>query len=224
MNSFTNVVLLICTFPILGICLFIGLDLPIEFLKTTGAQLPYQSIIFGICSFFIFWFTFRRSLKRWMGIKLINQTQKFLWNRPVTRDSKTIVVTYNLLEALIMGTLAFGIHEITDKAWLISMAYGVAALDNVLFTVLGLAKNLWRVGITKKAVLLSDREVTVMYFQGLRKVSFSQETLYFDYIKDLHLHMPVTPVEDKEAFISCLKDCVNSDKTYWDPSILKLLK
>jgi hypothetical protein len=51
MNSFINILLLIVTFPTMLLCIFIGFDLPIEFLRTTARTMPYASeilLVFGL--------------------------------------------------------------------------------------------------------------------------------------------------------------------------------
>jgi hypothetical protein len=222
MNKVTNILLLLFSFPILIYCIFTGLDLPLEFLHTTGAQLPYQQIVFAVLGLILFILVFRRSLKRWMGIKLVNQKEKFVWNEPVTSERKKRVVTYNFLELLVLTSLAIGTFSLSEKALFVSLGYGLGSLDSLIFIVAGL-KPIWRVGITKKAILMSDRDVRVLYFTGLRKISFSQETLYFDYIKDLHMNLPLTPVGNKKEFLLALDAQINQELVYWDHSA-KVLK
>ena len=158
-----------------------------------------------------------------MGIKLVNQTEKFIWNEPISKERKKRVVTYNFLELIVMLSLALGTMALTEKAYFVSLGYGIGCLDSLVFIIVGMLKPIWRVGITKKAVLMSDRDVRVLYFLGLRKISFSQETLYFDYIKDLHLHLPLTPVDNKKEFLQALDKQIDQEKVYWDHSA-KVLK
>jgi hypothetical protein len=68
-------------------------------------------------------------------------------------------------------------------------------------------KNNFRVGITSKAVLVSDREIILIYLAGLRKVSISQQTVYFDYIQDLQLSFPIDCVEvsERSTFFTSLE-------------------
>lgn len=46
MNSFTNSLLIFFTIPLLCLTVYIGLDVPIDFLHTTGSELPYQGYMF----------------------------------------------------------------------------------------------------------------------------------------------------------------------------------
>jgi hypothetical protein len=76
------------------------------------------------------------------------------------------------------------------------------------------AKSNFRVGITSKAILVSDREIILIYLAGLRKVSVSQQTVYFDYIQDLQLSFPIDCVEPAEraAFFTTLEAQLDPDR------------
>ena len=71
--------------------------------------------------------------------------------------------------------------------------------------------------LSSKALIVADREVVLLYFKGLRKVTIHQQTVYFDYIKDLQLSFPTNCIEpkDQEAFFELLKAQFNPDKVYF---------
>ena len=75
----------------------------------------------------------------------------------------------------------------------------------------------YRVGLSSKALIVCDREVTVVYFTGLRKVSIHQQTVFFDYIKDLQLSFPLDCIQDesKEEFFDLLEDQLDRDKVFF---------
>ena len=75
MNKITNIFLLLVTFPVMLICIFIGGDLPIDMLKTTGGQIPYQQAIFWIAATLVFVILIRRILKRWTGMQILSQNK-----------------------------------------------------------------------------------------------------------------------------------------------------
>ena len=70
------------------------------------------------------------------------------------------------------------------------------------------------IGLSSKAILVADREVTVIYYTGLRKVSISQQTLYFDYLESLQLSMPINvlPEQERANFVQNLEKVVDADK------------
>jgi hypothetical protein len=89
-----------------------------------------------------------------------------------------------------------------------------SAIDNLLFLIIGLPR--FGVGLSKKAIIVADREVIVLYFSGLRKVSLSQQTLFFDYIQSLQLTFPVDciPEEDRIEFLHNLEAVTDKDRVF----------
>jgi hypothetical protein len=224
MNKITNILLLLVTFPVMGICIFIGRDLPIEPLRTTGGQIPFQDLIFWIAASIVFIIIGRRSVKRWTGMKLISQTTKFVWNEEVCLERKKRVLLYNLLETTVFLCLSFGLYEICPQGWPIALAYGTGVVDSLMFSLIGWFRKAWRIGFTKKALILADRDIRAVYFLGLRKIYIHQDNLHFDFIKDLQLHVPLSAVENKEHFIQTLWANLDQDKVYAEESVKEYLK
>ena len=71
-------------------------------------------------------------------------------------------------------------------------------------------------GITSKAVVVADRDVSVLYFSGLRKVSIHQQSIYFDYIKGLQLSFPIDCMEkdQHDVFFNVLEEQLDTDKVF----------
>ena len=84
-------------------------------------------------------------------------------------------------------------------------------------------KNNFRVGITSKAILVSDREIILIYLAGLRKVSVSQQTVYFDYIQDLQLSFPLDCVEASErtTFFTSLESQLDPNRVLFQNTTQK---
>ncbi len=218
MNKITNILLLLVTLPIMLVCIIIGGDLPVEALKTTGGQLPYQNVIFWVAGGLVFTILLRRSLKRWTGMQILGQKSKFIWNQEISLERKTRVLMYNLLEAAALLSMAYGLYRMCPQGWPIPLAYGIGGVEIILFSIFGWFSKTWRIGITKKAIVLADREVKALYFLGLRKIYIHQETLHFDYKDDIQLNMPLAPVENKEEFMQILWDNLNQEKVYAEES------
>ena len=117
MNSFINILLLIVTFPTMLLCIFIGFDLPIEFLRTTARTMPYASEILLVFGLLLLVISLRRSIRRWMGVRMTKQTKKFHWNSEISQTRKQRVVVYTLLEAAVLLSLALGYYFLTPEAW-----------------------------------------------------------------------------------------------------------
>lgn len=217
MNNFINALLLFLYIPTLLVTIFVGFDLPIQILRVPGSELPYREYIFLGFGLFILLANTRRSIRRWMGLRIVSKIQGFKWNNAVSQSRKNRVFTYLVLEAVIMATAGAALFIITEEAWMPALALVVPAIDNLAFLIVGTKKNAFRVGLSSKALIVADREVTLLYFTGLRKVSIHQQTIYFDYIKDLQLSFPLDCIQDemKEEFFNTLKDQVNTDKVFF---------
>ena len=213
MNSFVNAILLALTFPLIMLTIIVGFDLPVEILKTSGKNLSFADEIFWLLATLMGLIAFRRSLKRWMGMKIVNTTERFIINFGVSTARKNRVVVYNLIESCIMLSLGLSIYNLTTHALVPTIVLLSFSFDNLLFLAIGY-KNRFRIGLSSKALIVSDREVTVIYFEGLRKISIEQQTIYFDYIKDLQLSFPTNCLrdEDKELIFNGLNDIVDKDK------------
>ncbi|MFT5580975.1 MAG: hypothetical protein ACI9G9_000214 [Psychromonas sp.] len=223
MNKLTNVLLLMITFPILALTIIVGRDLPLEMLKTSGANLPFKEVIFSVLAVIIFLIVFKRSLKRWIGMKLLLQSDKYVYNVEVSKVRKQRVILYTILESAVLLSLSYALLQVSQEAVLISFAYGLGVIDSWMFCAIGVYKKGFRVGITKKAMVLADRDVRAVYFLGLRKLSISQDTLYFDYIKDLKLHAPINAVENQKELLVALLSQTDDTKVFVEESIKRII-
>lgn len=214
MNRFINAVLLFFTLITAFVAIYVGFDLPFGILKTTGAEIPYVDYVFYGLGLLLFMIVLRRSYRRWMAMRIVSQTEKFKWNKAVSKERRARVIVYNTLEFFVYVFAALTLYWLTDRAWAPTLALLFAALDNVLLTIM---HKKYRVGMTSKAIIVADREVVVLYFTGLRKVSRLQQTVYFDYIKDLQLSFPTNCLAENEhaEFFHQLEQLVDRDKVYF---------
>jgi len=214
MNRFINAVILFLTLKTAFVAIYVGFDLPVRFLRTTGAYIPYHEEYFLGMGMLFFVILLRRTYRRWMALRIVGRAQKFLWNQNVSRERKNRVITYSLIEVVVYMFGASGLYFLTESAWLPALALTFGALDS--FVLIFFTKT-FRVGLSSKALIVADREVVVLYFKGLRKVSVHQQTIYFDYIKDLQLSFPTNCIEpkDQDGFFELLKAQMNPDKVYF---------
>lgn len=216
MNRFVNVLMLFLFFPAMVLVILIAFDLPLEFLGTSGSQLTYKVEILGGFAALLLFVHLRRSMQRWMGMNLVSQSEKFLWIQEVSPARMRRVVVYNLLETGIFGTIAIGLYLVTPFAWPLSLCFGIVSLDSLVFLLIGKTKRFFRAGITKNAVVVADRDVTVAYFSGLRRVHRHQESLFFEYIKGVQLFFPMDCLqkEHEEDFYRIMQDQVDPEKVF----------
>ncbi len=224
MNKFINILLLLISFPTLVIAIFVGYDLPIEFLKTSGASLPFKFQIFLSLGIIYYIIIVRRSVRRWMGVAMVSKTAKFKWNVSMGEDRRKQVFLYQWLESLIMCSGGISLYYVCPDAIAPASALWVGSLDNLIFMILGQTKKLYRIGLTSKAVVVADREVKVLYLSGLRKVTIHQQTVFFDYIKDLQMTFSLTciPKEDQVDFKNTLESLVDRDRVFFSDDVKNL--
>ncbi len=213
MNSFINILLLIVSILTLFFCVFVRFDLPLEMFKTTAAQLPYRFEIFLGFGLMLMLISVRRTIRRWVGIRMVNQIEKFKWSGKISSSRLQRVIVYTIMESVIIGIIGSAFIILTKEAWfpaLVMIFFGIEGLIYLLIN----AKNKFRVGLSSKAILAVDREVILIYMEGLRQVSVSQQTIYFDYIQDLQLSFPTDCIEEnmRTEFFESLKHSVDREK------------
>lgn len=166
----------------------------------------------------------RRSVRRWMGVKMVSETSKFKWNVAMGEERKKQVFLYQWLEAMLMACAGIALFYMCPEAIIPASALWVGAIDNLVFLVLGKTKNMYRIGLTSKAVVVADREVKVLYLSGLRKVTIHQQTVFFDYIKELQMTFSLTciPEEEQVNFKNMLESLVNRDKVFFSDDVKNL--
>ena len=214
MNSFINILTLVLTFPLLALAVYSGFDIPIDSLGMTGSEIPYQEEVFlalGVCILLI---QIRRSSRRWMALNLVSKIDRFQWNQPVSNARKWRVLTYNLIESLVMISIGVGLLVINSKTYVPAGVFFLFSLDSIVFSFYG--NNKYRVGLSSKAILIADREIILIYFTGLRKVTVHQQSIYFDYIENLQLTFPTNCIEDKNlsSFFEKLEEVIDKDRVF----------
>ncbi len=217
MNKSVNILLILLLIPVFGLSIFVGFDLPIEFLKTSGKNLPYQHVIFITFGIFIFLLGVRRSMQRWVGIKMVNSLEKYQWNEEIDAKRKSQINMYLMIEGVMHILVAFALVALSQKALVIATVFFALGLDHLIFCLFGNIKKVWRVGVTNKAIVVAERDFKVIYFSGLRRVTVHQQTLFFDYIKELQLAISIDSIspENRAAFRNVLAEKLNRDKVHF---------
>ena len=133
MNKFVNILTFLLLAPTFGVAIFAGFDLPVEFLKSSGNNLPFLSQIFLAFAVLFFMINGRRAMKRWTGLRMVNQQSKFQWNHEIDKKRKSQVNMYLIMEGIVYLLIAFAFHYLTDKAIYVSIVFVVIGLDHILF-------------------------------------------------------------------------------------------
>ena len=200
MNSFTNSVLLFFSILLIGFCIYVGYDVQIDFLHISGRNLPFLSYIYLAFGILFFGLLGWRSVRRWMGLYIVNKTTRFVWNMPSSKKRKLRVVTYTLLEVLVMGSLTLAFYVLMESWILPGAVLLFFCIESILFLIVGY-RNRFRVGISSKAIIAADREVVIVYFTGLQKITLGKDSIYFDYIQELQLLFPTDCLEEDQISV-----------------------
>lgn len=221
MNKFFNALLLVVFFPTMLLSIIVGFDIPLAFIHTSGANLEYSKEIFLGLGLFLLLINVRRSTRRWVAVRLVNQLPKYKWNTVVSKDRIKRVYTYNFLEALVLFSAGYGVYSLTPEAWMPFIGLAAGALDGVFFVVYGAKTDKFRVGLTSKALLAGDRDVSLIYFKGLRRVSVQQQTIFFDFKDELQhrFSIDLIPREKREEFFRELKSSVDETRVYFQNNL-----
>lgn len=215
MNRAINILLLVISFPAMAFVIFVGFDLPVEWLHTTGQQLPFRKEIFSGFGVVLSVLILRRAIRRWVGVSMTRNPQRFIWCTEIGAERKSQVRMYLFIEAVLALCFALVSYVLTAESWPMIAAYGLMFTDQLVFMLL--APSWFRVGVTQKAVVVADREVRVLYFSGLRRVEQHQQTIYFEYIENLQLFFPVNCIPEGQytAFREALESRLNRDRVFF---------
>jgi|SRR5690554_1080721 len=180
-------------------------------------EFQYTELVFGIAGGLIFLLGAMRSSRRWSGVRIVNQVERFQFNTAISVERKQRVILNNSIE--ILGFFLIGVVFIifSKEAVFISLIFVIFIIDAVVNTLRGVFGKKYRVGMTKKAIVSVDREVIAIYFKGLKRISIQKDLLFFEYINDLVLDFSLSniPPEKQEEFMLLLRKNVDETKVYF---------
>lgn len=201
------------TIPALFFTILVAFEIPLFMLRISDPDI--QQTVFMVFAVLMILLMFRRTASRWVGISMMMKPERFLWSAPVSVERKKNVRLYLWMETCVAAFAFLVVYNLTTAAWPLLIAFGYMIVDQLVFT--SIAPRFYRVGITKKAVVVVDREVRILSFSGLRRVDVQQQSFYFDYIEELQLVFPINCVPDSDLnqFKQNLQEQVNTDKVFF---------
>lgn len=224
MNRSINILLLLVSFPAMAFEIIVGFDITNEFVMPEEAEANFRPfLIFTICAVVLFLLIARRSFSRWTGVFMTRRPERFIWSTKIGKERMKQVVLFLIMEAVIAGFFTGISYWLTPLAWPITLAYAFLFADQLIFTLV--ARPWFRVGVTHKAVVVSDRELRILYFSGLRRIETHQQTLYFEYIEDLQLFFPLNCIPEGKhgEFREVVASRVDRDKVFFSEKFRNLL-
>ena len=155
MNRIYNSWTFILAIPTLGYAFLDSLDENYHLLAKAVLyiQTHFHHELFLTVSILIFLINLRRSVKKWRGIYIINQTKKYLFTAPISGYKKKVVISKNLFEIFSFSLLFIGFTVISKDAYLISIVLLIFIIDMILNTILGLRFKKYRLFIFMFCIL-----------------------------------------------------------------------
>lgn len=218
MNRFANSWLLLTAIVIFPFAFAVGynIDYSLFGLQVQGVEFEYKELVFGIATGIAFLSGALKATRRWMGLRIVAQKKKFIYSDNISDERKRRVSLYGVLEIVFL--LLFGGYYATlsEFSLYVGLVYFIIAAEHIVHLGLGLGRNLYRIGLTKKAIVAVDRESRVLFFSGLRKISKHQQTLHFEYKNDLVMYIPMNMIPNETTFLNELRQVVNPDKVFFE--------
>jgi hypothetical protein len=219
MNKFFNIWTLIFTVLTIPFVLAVGLniDFSVFGLNVPGEEFKYADLFFSIAAGIVFALGVLRASKKWAGINITRQKSRFLFYSIISDSRLKRVFLYNIIEMSFFLIFAFFFLVVMQTALYLGLVFVLLFLENLINTLFGVFKRTYSIGITSKAIIFVDRDVKAIYFKGLKKVSKHQQTIYFEYVNDLVLHIPtnIIPKEKEDEFVKTIQGIADPDKVYY---------
>lgn len=219
MNKFFNIWTLIFTVLTIPFVFAVGWNIDFSFfgLNVPGEEFEYADLFFSVSAGLVFALGVLRASKKWAGINITRQKSRFLFLSSISKTRMKRVVLYNLLEMSFYLIFAFFFIVVMKTAIFLGLVLVLLFLENLINTLYGVSRKTYSIGITSKAIIFVDRDVKAIYLNGLKKVSKHQQTIYFEYVNDLVLHIPsnTIPREKEKSFLETLQSVADPNKVFY---------
>jgi dolichol kinase len=220
MNKIYNTWIFIISLLTLPFAFAVGLNevFGVFGLKIHGDQFEYKELVFGIAAGLIFLIGVTRSSRKWSGIRIVNQIDRFHFNSVISKERKQRVILNNSIEIVSFFLIGTVFLIFSKDAIFITLIFLIFIVDSLINTIRGTVGKKYRVGMTKKAIVSVDREVIAIYFKGLKRVSITNDQLFFEYNNSdlvLDFQLNTIPPEKQEEFMRYLRLNVDDTKVYF---------
>ncbi|MGV6860955.1 MAG: hypothetical protein ACWA41_04235 [Putridiphycobacter sp.] len=219
-NIFTLGFLFLFSFLVVGNYEDIGISVyeidQIKFLKEISIGIIVVVALLG----------FIRIKRRWVGVKDIKAFNKFEYVSPLSKKAKTMVVMFGVMEIVFLSFfVALFLKELPlDIDHLLLPMMGILLLlilEIIAFTLYSFnAKNVNIIGINKNLITYFDREIHIVFFDGLQRISIYQNRLHFKYKLDLNIFVELdfVPKENLLTFKAELEKVLLAKGVFIDDS------
>ncbi len=223
-NIFSLILLFLFSFLAIGNIEDIGISVyeinDIKFLREICLGLILVIGLFG-------WLRIQR---RWTGIKDIKSFNKFVYKTPLSKKAKAMVVMFSAMELIFLSffvglfvkELPFDVDQVLLP---IIVVLVIIIVEIIIFTVYAFkSKNILIMGVNKNLIAFFDREIHIVYFDGLQRISVYQNRLHFKYKLDLNIFVEIDyiPQENLIDFKKSLESVLLKKEVFIDDSFREL--
>jgi hypothetical protein len=215
MNKGINILLAFFLIPLFALAIVIGFDLNV-FGIIEGIEMPFISEIYIGAAAFVGILLGIRATQRWLGIRLLQKSAKFIWLQPMSKERISRVRLYLFLENSYLLFIGIYFVKISPYTTILGWVCIAGFIEAFLFLFFRSKAKFMKVGLTKKALIVGDRDVKFYYFVGLRKISVLQDSVYLEYKENLTLSFPINAIEqhNMNSFKTSFLETINTDKVF----------
>ena len=223
-NIFSLVLLFLFSFLAVGNYEDIGISVyeinDIKYLKEICFGLTVVIGLFGLL----------RIQRRWTGIKDIKSFKKFIYKTPLSKKGKALIIMFSVMEIIFLsffvGLFIKELHLDVDNYLKPIIAVLLIIIAEIFFfTLYALnSKDVLIMGVNKNLVAFFDREIHIIYFDGLQRISIYQNRLHFKYKLDLNIFVEIDyiPKENLLDFKQNLETVLLKKNVFIDDSFREL--
>jgi len=223
-NIFSLVLLFLFSFLAIGNYEDIGISVyeinDIKYLKEICFGLIVVIGLFGLL----------RIQRRWTGIKDIKSFKKFVYKTPLSKKAKALMAMFSVMEIIFLsffiGLFIKELHlDINNYLTPMIVALLMIIAEIIIFTIYVFkSKNVLIMGVNTNLIAFFDREIHIVYFDGLQRISVYQNRLHFKYKLDLNVFVELDyiPQENLLEFKQNLENVLLKKDVFIDNSFREL--
>src|SRR5690554_4763333 len=183
MNKIYNTWIFIISLLTLPFAFAVGLNevFGIFGMKIHGDQFEYKNLVFGLSGGLIFVIGAMRSSRKWSGIKIVNQLDRFQFNTVISDERKERVILNNGIEIIGFFLIGLVFFIFSKDAIYISLIFVIFNPDSINNTNRCLVNKKDRNGKTPKTKGSGYPEVKAIYFKGFKPNPNSKRQPLFEY-------------------------------------------
>jgi len=219
MNRIYNVWIFILSLATLPFAFAVGLnkDFGLFGITIPGEEFQHKELVFGLSAGLILFLGARRAFKRWGGIRVLKQRKRFQFSSIISPERSKFVVMNNIIEMIFYLLIALVFVYFSREAVLVILVLVILSIDTLINTIFGVAQQKYRIGMTKKAIVSADREIKAIYFKGLKRITKHENMLFFEYINDLVLELPISSIPESRRveFMELLRSNIDDKKVFY---------